>query len=826
MGDRAREHELAGPANGWGSQAARARVYLAAGAWQSAHDLLWPAFRDHWRDRDLPLEAVECLCLLLGACSRLGHNEHLETGCELLRQATVSADNLTAEARVLAALTLAQEETHRGAYGAARVRLDAAHEAGLGQASACTRARVALLRGRIEAVEGHENAARERALEAATLAAKAENESLAGDALSLLAIVARRQGSLAEAGTLYAKAAHHYWRAGNLAGSTVVLLNRAWAVGLIGFLPISTRLFEEALQHAVTLGRKTTALLARLGLGWVAVREGELAEARARLLAAWREARHLELPREEGLALQYLCETYLLSGTLHKARVALRLGQRLARRLAPGGDLALEMRIKEALLHLAEGRSQDAVTVAEEACQLAIRNGARWEEAQAQRLCAMGHMRAGSLGPAREAFVRAREILIAMGEQLERLVVEAHLRELGAACTEARTSAGSREDISSAARFWLSHPLLGLPRTSCAREPSAKDRGPVRNQPGAEVSPPVAVHPVWRALGLATQADSVIAVLNDLETFSGGNLPVLILGETGSGKDLLAQGVHRLSGRPGQYVPINCAAASRDLFVAELFGAQRGAFTGAVEHRSGLISEAENGTLFLDEIADLEPEAQGFLLRFLDSGEVRPLGSTKSRRIATRIVTATCLDLAERVAEGRFRPDLYGRLAGLIVRVPALRERPDDIEPIFSALWQREGGAPETYRQVVTPPVLEALRSWPWPGNVRELRHAVARAMQLSDSRGVLAARADLLRYRERRPSAVQLPSPALMSIAVEDRRPPVRSLPSGRGPWDPQVLRDALRAAGGRVSGAADILGISRSHAYRLYKRLRDEAS
>jgi DNA-binding NtrC family response regulator len=329
------------------------------------------------------------------------------------------------------------------------------------------------------------------------------------------------------------------------------------------------------------------------------------------------------------------------------------------------------------------------------------------------------------------------------------------------------------------------------------------------------------------------------------QTYAPEEIPVLILGETGSGKDLVARGIHDLSGRSGRFVPVNCAAAQRHLFAAELFGARKGAYTGAIEHRQGLIQEAEKGTLFFDEIADLDAEAQGFLLRFLDSGEVRPLGSTKWTRLEVRILAATCRDLRRRASQGLFREDLYARMAAVVLRVPPLRDRLDDLVPLLWMFWERMGGTQEERETVFTPEMLERLKQYPWPGNVRDLRHLVALAIPLLRAQGAAAARIHVLQWAKRERL---LDRPADHPAAVRDTTDTAASGPAspgsaeprnevagiphippealGRiisGRWTADTLQRALEAAEGNIPAAARALGVSRSQAYRLYRELRE---
>jgi formate hydrogenlyase transcriptional activator len=211
---------------------------------------------------------------------------------------------------------------------------------------------------------------------------------------------------------------------------------------------------------------------------------------------------------------------------------------------------------------------------------------------------------------------------------------------------------------------------------------------------------------------------------------------VLLLGETGTGKELLARAIHDHSPRrPRALVKVNCAALPSGLVESELFGHEKGAFTGAGAARPGRFEVADGGTLFLDEVGDLPPEAQAKLLRVLQEGEFERLGSTRTRRVDIRLVAATHRDLSAEAAAGRFRPDLFYRLSVFPIQIPPLRERPEDVEPLvwfFIHRRQREMG-----RRIeeVAPEAMDALRRSHWPGNVRELENVVERAMILSTGR-------------------------------------------------------------------------------------------
>ncbi|MBI1753852.1 MAG: sigma-54-dependent Fis family transcriptional regulator [Acidobacteria bacterium] len=208
-------------------------------------------------------------------------------------------------------------------------------------------------------------------------------------------------------------------------------------------------------------------------------------------------------------------------------------------------------------------------------------------------------------------------------------------------------------------------------------------------------------------------------------------VPVLVLGETGTGKELVAQALHRHGACPqGPFVPVHCGAIPDTLIESELFGHKKGAFTDAQRDRRGALVQAHGGTVFLDEVGDITPMFQVKLLRFLEDGLVLPLGAERAEPVAVRVVAATHRDLKALVTDGRFREDLYYRLAGYEIRIPPLRERLSDLGTLVAHFQQRyrlEFGLPE--RGQVAPEVLSLLAAHPWPGNIRELSHILRRAL-------------------------------------------------------------------------------------------------
>jgi len=260
--------------------------------------------------------------------------------------------------------------------------------------------------------------------------------------------------------------------------------------------------------------------------------------------------------------------------------------------------------------------------------------------------------------------------------------------------------------------------------------------------------------------------------------------PVLLRGETGTGKDVLARAMHAVGPRRGgPFIPLNVATLPRELADAELFGHERGAYTGAHGAREGAFAQAHGGTLFLDEIAELPPDLQVKLLRVLEDGEVRPIGGRTRRKVDVRVLSATWAPLHQRVAEGRFRQDLYQRLAVFVIDVPPLRERRSDL-PALVEQFLREI-APEVGVLELSAGALAKLAAYGWPGNVRELRNVLYRA--------AIAGRGPTLGTREIAESLEVSAAPHRVSVSAEQARAVVVS-------------------HGGNVSAAARHLGVARS--------------
>ena len=299
--------------------------------------------------------------------------------------------------------------------------------------------------------------------------------------------------------------------------------------------------------------------------------------------------------------------------------------------------------------------------------------------------------------------------------------------------------------------------------------------------------------------GIVTAAPEMIKVARMVERVATANVSVMLLGASGTGKELLAKGLHNASARAGEaFVTINCAAIPENLLESELFGYEKGAFTGAVKTQPGKIEMAQGGTLFLDEVGDIPLPLQVKLLRFLQERVIERVGGRKTIPVDVRIVCATHQDLDAMIAEGRFREDLFYRLAEIVVRIPGLKERPGDavlLAQYFLTRFARENGRDF---KGLTPDAIAAISDWPWPGNVRELENRMKRAVIMAEGSRLTAADLDLVNSSDE----------AALTLKV------------ARENADRQAIRRAMLRADGNVSTAAKFLGVSRPTLYDLLKQ------
>ena len=299
---------------------------------------------------------------------------------------------------------------------------------------------------------------------------------------------------------------------------------------------------------------------------------------------------------------------------------------------------------------------------------------------------------------------------------------------------------------------------------------------------------------------MITAAPEMLKVARTIERVASADVSVMLLGASGTGKELLARGLHDASNRKGgAFIAINCAAIPETLLESELFGHEKGAFTGAVKTTSGKIEQAHGGTLFLDEVGDIPLPLQVKLLRFLQERVIERIGGRAQIPVNTRIVCATHQNLDAMIAAGSFREDLYYRLAEIIVRIPTLKERPGDAALLARHFLQRYARDMNPQVKGLAADALAALDAWHWPGNVRELENRMKRAVIMADGKYITAADLDLQGDGEDAPDVINLKTVREMA--------------------DRTAIRRAIARTQGNISGAAKMLGVSRPTLYDLMK-------
>jgi DNA-binding NtrC family response regulator len=315
----------------------------------------------------------------------------------------------------------------------------------------------------------------------------------------------------------------------------------------------------------------------------------------------------------------------------------------------------------------------------------------------------------------------------------------------------------------------------------------------------------------WRdELALIGESAPMVSLRALVERAAPSDVPILVAGENGTGKELVARAIHDLSPRrSGAFVKMNCAAVPAELVESELFGHEKGAFSGAVALRRGRFEQADGGTLFLDEIGDMPHPMQAKLLRVLQDGEFARVGGTGDLKADVRVISATNRDIDTLLSEGRFREDLFYRVNTLTIRTPALRDRPGDV-PVLAAHFAQAACRRNHWKaRRFAADALEVLKRQSWKGNVRELKNVVERALILSDADPIGA---EDVRTALGPPTAPGARGPALPSEGA------LRDLVDG---FERDVIKERLKAHGGHVTNAARSLGLERSHLYKKCRQL-----
>jgi len=422
------------------------------------------------------------------------------------------------------------------------------------------------------------------------------------------------------------------------------------------------------------------------------------------------------------------------------------------------------------------------------------------------RLAVDGNLPAGTIADTISAALRTSDMLALYGPSDYEIFLPATSPDLGSAINKDLIGRLRAQNI--AARTGMAcHPRDGQTPEALVARSSERLRG-------HETVPPVD--------GVIVEDPRMRRAYQLANSAARGVISVLVVGETGVGKDVMATQIHRLSPRAkAPFVTLNCAAISESLLESELFGHEKGAFTGATDAKAGLLEMAPGGTVFLDEIAEMPAKLQAKLLRVLETREIQRVGSVKTRAIDVRFVAATNRDLEADIAEGRFRRDLYYRLNGITVHIPPLRERRGEILPLvrsFLARFAREAGdrqAPE-----VSPEAARLLEVYPWPGNVREVRNVVERALLLCEGSEILPEHLPLesmaahsISFSATPPAMPYAAAPAIAGdagrISPTAARP---TAPSGVVDEERDRILRVLAEHGGNQTQAAKALGIARS--------------
>jgi len=299
-------------------------------------------------------------------------------------------------------------------------------------------------------------------------------------------------------------------------------------------------------------------------------------------------------------------------------------------------------------------------------------------------------------------------------------------------------------------------------------------------------------------LGSSPQMQGVFA---NIRKVAKTNVPILLLGESGTGKEMAALAIHRRSLRKdGPFIAINCNAIPENLLESELFGHEKGSFTGAHAQRKGIMESAASGTVFLDEIGELPPPVQVKLLRFLQEHRFQRVGGRQEIQIDTRIIAATNVQLKQAVTEGKFREDLYFRLAVVVIKMPPLRERGDDVVLLAREFLHRYAAQNGKTNLTFAPEALRAVNCHPWPGNVRELQNSVKRAVIMAEGKRITEKDLELA------------PSGGVASVAT---------LKEVREGVEKELIQQTLKRHLGKISSAAAELGVSRPTLYELMEKL-----
>lgn len=630
-----------------------------------------------------------------------------------------------------------------------------------------------------------------RALAAAKASHSIERQ---GRALAALGYHLTREERTSEALPLMLAALELQTRAGQWRGAARIRLALARIYRGQGRLREALRLSEEA--EAVS--DELNSLHARLEAGFLCILLKRYDAARATLLRSWGRAR----TGSPDVRLRFYALLALAGAKARRAapaRVALSLAKRWLTAASCSVDGRAESGIHLATALIALGQIEPAAELLQELSRLPEQRLGFTLRAARHHLRGEIRLAARDWRSAAAEFARAGELNRRSGN-----LYGASLAQLALGRT--RLCLARSDEERAAALELTSLGAEGLRRCGVPPERVCGDRPRAQFRGSRRVEAPITDDlKQWTTHGIITRSRRFHRELLHAAQVAPIDLPVLIHGETGAGKELVARVIHRLSGRMGRFVVFNAASCTSELFEAELFGHRRGAFTGAHRDRAGVIAQAQQGTLFLDETAELSPVAQAILLRFLDRGEVRPVGADAPHTIHTRIVAATHRRLRDLVDHGHFRQDLYFRLAGTEIQIPPLRARSEDVL-ILTRHFAAERGMPAAVlERLLASELGDRLRRYAWPGNVRQLKHLIEHLAAL------VRAGAPVQEIRRAVNRALSLTGETGVS-------PRLRRV--GERQVSREKLLELLQRHGGNISHVARELQTYRTHVYRLIKK------
>ena len=481
--------------------------------------------------------------------------------------------------------------------------------------------------------------------------------------------------------------------------------------------------------------------------------------------------------------------------------------------LVPKGDIVAELRRRRAECYLLLGHHAEAHEEALTGLQHCRELGDRYEEAATYRVLALAAAATGKPDEAKKWFDQGfayyedietpfewGKLWMSYGDWLAGQNAGAHADKRGAldayrAAEEHFERMGAEGKLVMArARMQQLTDAMGPATLTADRPLRERLRAPRRPRMTAEIER--RIEWAYETFGLVTRNRSLLEMLSQCAKLAEGSLPILVLGESGTGKELIAQGIHKLSDRRGQYLPVNCSAIPHDVFESELFGHVAGAFTGATRDKAGIFEVCDGGTVFLDEIGEMPQELQARLLRYLESGEFRRVGSSRNLRSDTRLIAATNRERASLKNGTGFRTDLYYRLAHAVVTLPPLRQRGDDVELLVEHFLEHLSA--KAHKAVfLSDEAWVALVEHPWPGNVRELRSTIQRIVLLATSGAEVPAESFELDETDVPTNLTE------ETVLVEKRR-----------------IEDAIQKTAGNKSEAARLLGLSRTTMLSKMKR------